>query len=238
MPLRRSFGFVAWTLAVAAAAGCGESAAARGQRLYAGRGCAVCHGANGAGDGPSAARLNVRPRDFADVAGYRFGSSQDAVASTIRAGAGAMPAFRDISESEAREIAAWIATLSQGIVVTDAWVRASTATRPVSSAYFTIENQSGTAVRLTAVAAPDAGQLAIHATAGQNGQTGMRAVGSVSIPAGGTVALAPGGMHVMITGISRPLEPGATVPLTLTFDGQRRRTIAAVVRPFDAVSAR
>src|SRR5688572_30347465 len=40
---------------------------ARGQTIYVAR-CAVCHGATGAGDGPAATALPVKPASFADKA--------------------------------------------------------------------------------------------------------------------------------------------------------------------------
>jgi high-affinity iron transporter len=85
----------------------------RGRRLYQERGCAVCHGASGRGDGPSARRLDAPPRDFASAAGYTHGASRNEIAASIRRGAGAMPPFRDISDAEAKEIAAWIVSLQR-----------------------------------------------------------------------------------------------------------------------------
>jgi high-affinity iron transporter len=104
-------------LAVAAlsAAAC-TSAQEHGRQLYAERGCAVCHGAQGRGDGPTAKRLDFPPRDFADPRTYRQGSSQGDIAASIRGGSGprgAMPAFRDISEPDASDIAAWIVSLQR-----------------------------------------------------------------------------------------------------------------------------
>jgi mono/diheme cytochrome c family protein len=101
--------FVTAALGVAACANHEE----RGRQLYAERGCAVCHGTGGRGDGPSAKRLDAPPRDLADVSAYRQGASQDEISSSIRRGAGAMPAFRDISESEANDMAAWIVSLQR-----------------------------------------------------------------------------------------------------------------------------
>jgi mono/diheme cytochrome c family protein len=98
-------------LAAALAAAACTGAEERGRQLYAERGCAVCHGANGRGDGPSAKRLDAPPRDFADVRAYSQGAGRDDIAASIRRGAGAMPPFRDITESEARDIAAWIVSL-------------------------------------------------------------------------------------------------------------------------------
>jgi len=97
------------------AAGCG-TAEDRGRQLYAERGCAVCHGAGGRGDGPSAPRLDVPPRDFANVRTYRHGSSQHNIAASIREGSGpsgAMPPFRDLTDEQASDIAAWIVSLQR-----------------------------------------------------------------------------------------------------------------------------
>ena len=85
--------FAAGTVSAAA---CGEGTEERGRQLYAQHGCAVCHGAQGRGDGPSAKRLDSPPRDFGDAASYRQGSSVSDLAASIRNGTGAMPAFRNI----------------------------------------------------------------------------------------------------------------------------------------------
>jgi mono/diheme cytochrome c family protein len=100
-------------IAVALGASACASHEDRGHHLYAERGCAVCHGTTGRGDGPSAKRLDTPPRDLADVRSYRQGSTQDEIGRSIRRGSGAMPAFTDISEAEARDIAAWLVSLQQ-----------------------------------------------------------------------------------------------------------------------------
>jgi high-affinity iron transporter len=103
------------SLVLAAAAALAAPACAgseeRGRQLYAAHGCAVCHGASGRGDGPTARRLDAPPPDLANVGGYRQGASQRDIAASIRGGVGAMPAFRDITESEASDMAAWIVSL-------------------------------------------------------------------------------------------------------------------------------
>ncbi len=42
------------------------AAVARGNDLYVGQGCQVCHGEKGRGDGPEIARLPIPPPDFTD----------------------------------------------------------------------------------------------------------------------------------------------------------------------------
>jgi copper(I)-binding protein len=44
----------------------------------------------------------------------------------------------------------------------------------------------------------------------------MRALPRIDLPAGQTVKLAPGGMHVMLIDIKQPLKPGDKVPLVLS----------------------
>jgi cytochrome c553 len=82
-----------------------------GHQLYAAHGCAVCHGPAGRGDGPAARTLGRLPRDFADSAQFSQGASEEAIAGSIRNGVGAMPAFRDLSDDDARRLAAWILSL-------------------------------------------------------------------------------------------------------------------------------
>ncbi len=45
----------------------------------------------------------------------------------------------------------------------------------------------------------------------------MRQITEATVPAGGSLALMPGGTHVMLIGLRSPLAPGATVPLVLSF---------------------
>jgi len=100
------------TLLVVATAipGCASDPAERGHRLYMAHGCAVCHGAEGHGDGPTAPRLPLPPRDLSDARLYARGASAADVARSIRRGTAsrAMPAFNDLTDAEADDIAAWI----------------------------------------------------------------------------------------------------------------------------------
>jgi copper(I)-binding protein len=46
----------------------------------------------------------------------------------------------------------------------------------------------------------------------------MREVPAIEIPAGQTIELKPGGLHVMFIGLTQTLNVGATFPLTLRFE--------------------
>jgi mono/diheme cytochrome c family protein len=47
--------------------------------------CAMCHGANGAGDGPAAANLNPKPRNYTDAA-WQASVTDDQIRQTILQG--------------------------------------------------------------------------------------------------------------------------------------------------------
>ena len=51
-----------------------------------------------------------------------------------------------------------------------------------------------------------------------DGKMMMRKIKSITVPANGTVALEPKGMHIMLIKLKEPLTLGESFPLTLTFE--------------------
>ena len=117
------------------------------------------------------------------------------------------------------------------LVVHDAWIRAA-AEGGLTAAYLTIVNGSTTDDALVSVGAPHlAASVSLHeTTTGDDGMTGMHHAPSIAIPANGTVALAPGGYHVMLEGLERDLVAGETVQLALVFEQAGSVTVDAQVR--------
>jgi copper(I)-binding protein len=127
---------------------------------------------------------------------------------------------------------------SQAIVVRDAWVRVSTARRTSSSGYCRMENPGGKPVTLVRITAAGVGTAQVHTMTDHDGQMSMSPVTKLTIPPHGTIDLAPGGTHIMLTDIARPLAIGATLDMRFTFDDGRTETVRATVRPLDAMSIR
>lgn len=78
--------------------------------------CLSCHGATGHGDGPVGAAMNPKPRNLADAAGYKQGSSADAIAATIKTGVKGgplMPPRPDLSEEDRMAIAKYVVSLQK-----------------------------------------------------------------------------------------------------------------------------
>ncbi len=113
------------------------------------------------------------------------------------------------------------------LVVRDAWVRA---TPGAAAAYLTLENRSGRSDRLVSVGSPVARRVELHESRVENGIMRMRRIEGIAVPAGGSVRLEPGGLHVMLMGLHEPLAEGQGVPLTLSFESGATLAVDAEVR--------
>ena len=108
-----------------------------------------------------------------------------------------------------------VLTASKGhIAVYDAVATASAAP-DVSSLYFTIANAATFPDTLFDISTA-AGSASLHTVVtDSNGVTSMRPLAGLVIPPGGSVGLAPGGYHVMLTELRTPLEAGDSIVVAL-----------------------
>lgn len=107
------------------------------------------------------------------------------------------------------------------LTVSKAWIRGMPLSIP-SGGYFTLSNGTDKNMVLTGAASPACGMLMMHQSVNVGGREEMRAVSSLDVPAGGSVAFAPGGYHLMCMKAKPAIKPGATVPVTLMFkDGTK-----------------
>ncbi|SMQ94327.1 Hypothetical Protein PD5205_03059 [Xanthomonas fragariae] len=76
-------------------------------------------------------------------------------------------------------------------------------------------------LKVTAAQSSAFADVSLHQTTQSNGVSGMRAVPELALPAGKSVALAPGGLHLMLMEASAPLQEGVQVPVTFTLQDGR-----------------
>ena len=104
------------------------------------------------------------------------------------------------------------------IAVSDPWSRATVGTARNGVVYLTITNRGGAADRLVAASAAVAGTASLHRSAMEGGVMTMRPVNGIAIAPGETAALKPGGLHIMLMGLARPLREGEMFPADLVFE--------------------
>lgn len=106
---------------------------------------------------------------------------------------------------------------SGDISIVKPWARATPKGAAVGAGYFVVHNAGATPDTLVSGSA-DFGNVEIHEMGMKNGVMQMRELtDGLAIPPHGDVTLAPGGYHVMFTGLKAPLTKGQHVKATLTF---------------------
>ncbi|WP_232622723.1 copper chaperone PCu(A)C [Pseudorhodobacter sp. MZDSW-24AT] len=103
-----------------------------------------------------------------------------------------------------------------------------------AAGYMAIANEGGTADRLIGVEVPLVPRAELHVTElGADGVARMQHVESIEIPAGETLLLERGGLHIMLMGLSAPFEEGQMLPGTLIFEQAGRVAVEFSVDPAD-----
>lgn len=172
------------------------------------------------------------------------------LASTLLAG-GLLAACGDDGETTAEtgDGDATTTEVAAGIEVTAAWARTSPMVASAGAAYLEITNGGAEDDALLSASVPDtvAASVELHETRsagpgpGNMGEESGEGTGSstpmmemvpvdrIEVPAGETVSLEPGGLHIMLLELVEPLEAGDEIELTLTFEVAGEVVVAAVV---------
>ena len=101
----------------------------------------------------------------------------------------------------------------------------------VGVAYLTIIDD-GPPDRLIGASTPVAEGVELHQSATAHGMATMRPADGVPVSPGTPTVLAPGGYHLMLRGLKRPLAAGQSFPLTLRFAKASPLTTTVDVVPF------
>lgn len=111
--------------------------------------------------------------------------------------------------------AAPLAAHAAGIEAVKPWSRPA-ASGGTGVGYVTLVNH-GKADALVGAESPAAAKVEMHASSMAGGVMKMTPEAQTPIPAGGQVSFAPGGRHLMLIGLKRPLKVGDKAPVTLKF---------------------
>ncbi len=108
-------------------------------------------------------------------------------------------------------------------IISNIWIKATIPGSTVSATYLRIK--SAKAVKLVKVETPVAGIAELHSMNMKDSVMEMKAEDAFTVPAGKAIELKPGGMHIMLMQVARPINVGDKVPLTLTFEGADKKQL-------------
>lgn len=114
------------------------------------------------------------------------------------------------------------------VQVSDAICRPTPVGRQTTGCYLTLTSPADD--RLASVTSSDANIVQIHESRIESNMMMMSELrDGLPLPAGQAVALEPGGTHLMLLGVRKPLVAGDTVVLTLTFATSAPLEVTATV---------
>lgn len=113
----------------------------------------------------------------------------------------------------------FVAVTAGDLELTAGFTKAMLPGQPVGGGFVTITNKGGEDDRLVSATSSQAGDVQLHEMAMEGDVMKMRQLNDgIVIPAGQTVELKPGGLHLMFYKVAEPFKEGATVNVTLTFE--------------------
>lgn len=122
------------------------------------------------------------------------------------------------------------------VYVESAYVRAVPPGQMNSAAFMQLKNEGPEDITLVAAKSQVANNVELHTHTQDNGVMRMRQISEISLPAGEVIKLQPGGMHIMLIGLTQNLSAGENISLSLEFsDGSTQALEVPVqtVMPMD-----
>lgn len=111
-----------------------------------------------------------------------------------------------------------------------AFVRALPPGQPTTAGFMHVHNDGASPRRIVGARCSIAERVELHEHVTAAGRMGMRQRAEVTVPSNGGVEFAPGGLHLMLVGLTRSLAVGEQVPIDIDFDGGLTLTIPFTVR--------
>jgi periplasmic copper chaperone A len=105
------------------------------------------------------------------------------------------------------------------VAVSDAWVRANVPGQSVGAAYMTMSSPQDST--LVYIETPAAGKVEIHSMTMNNNVMKMRKLEELPLKAGKAEKLAPGGFHLMLFDLKKPLKAGNKANFKLCFKDKK-----------------
>ncbi len=115
------------------------------------------------------------------------------------------------------------AAASAQVQVKDAWARATVQGQTATGAFMQLTAPDG--AKLVGVSSPVAGHAEVHEMVMDGSVMKMRPIAALDLPAGRAVELKPGGYHLMLMDLKRPLAAGEKISVELRFETRDRKLV-------------
>ena len=112
--------------------------------------------------------------------------------------------------------------------IDDVWARSGQPGQ-VSAAFMEIKNK-GVADKIVSAHCDCAKATELHTMTMADGKMIMAQVPTMEVPANGELKLKPGGYHIMLIGLNRPLVSGETLPIKVKFEKAGDVTLQAKIK--------
>jgi len=116
-----------------------------------------------------------------------------------------------------------------GLEIVDAWIKNLPPGVPLRAGYMTIRNTGQVTVRILALRSAAFASIEIHRSLVQDGMVRMDPVESLSIAAGASLQLAPGGYHLMMMQPVAATRPGQAIEVILQLDDGTEQHLTMIV---------
>ncbi len=112
------------------------------------------------------------------------------------------------------------------------WIRQPPMAMPMMAGFAEVANPCDAPVSIVGAGSPAFASVELHETRKVDGVSRMRHVETLTVPAGGKVALAPGGLHLMLMRPNAEIEAGQRIAIELELsDGRKLRGEFEVRKP-------
>lgn len=127
-------------------------------------------------------------------------------------------------------------TAGESVSISDGWVKS--ADEGMSAAFGELTNDSDRDITVVSATTEASSMLELHETVeNDSGEMVMRQIdGGFVIPAGGSLALEPGGNHIMLMDLTAPLKAGEEVTFVLTFSDESTYEFTAPVKDYSGAN--
>lgn len=119
---------------------------------------------------------------------------------------------------------------ADNLLVTDAWIKNLSSVVPVRAGYMSLSNKGNRDLIIISVESENFSSIETHTSVEKNGMINMRQIDTLSIRAGETLHLKPGGVHLMMMKPLTDLSPGDQVAVTLIFNDESKQTVLMEIR--------